>query len=593
MSQYHYEGYKTYKTNEDGERTMLANFEAWIVDEVRYTDGIRTETVLVIEGKMLKVDPGDASEEDFIALPRAEVAAAHFHSMGWVLQFWGSRAILAPGGGTKEDLRAAIQLSSTPKIVNVFRHTGWTKIGESWQFLHNGGAVGPGGNNPEIQVELPAELERYDLTPEFKPKEAVEAMLALVEITPKEIGWTLLAAALTPILGPTDFAVHVTGRTGTFKSEIMSLFQSLYGAEMDARHLPGSWSSTPNALEAQAYLAKDCVFVVDDFVPAGTSYQQRTYQTNADKIIRAQGNQAGRARLTDVSNLQTTMYPRGIVFSTGEDTPEGHSVRARMMIMELSPGDVDLGKLTKAQQNREKLPSALSYFVQWVAKNADLDWKTLAEAMRAKYVDIGHSRTPSMIGRLISTANVMFGWLVEAKLLTPARAGKLAAEAVAAIVAVGSGQKQYLEDADPCEMFLQTIRNVVGAMKGHFRTRAGGIPKGATLLGWTKERNDGNSEFPEFQSHGPCLGWIDWKAGEIYLDATAGLNVVKKVAGADIPLTRQTLLKRLKDSGHLQRSDETRQRNTIRINADGHSRQVLCLPITSVLDNQEQPADEE
>ena len=44
------------------------------------------------------------------------------------------------------------------------------------------------------------------------------------------------------------------------------------------------------------------------------------------------GNQAGRARLTDTSNLQQTFYPRGVIFSTGEDTPEGHSVRARMMI---------------------------------------------------------------------------------------------------------------------------------------------------------------------------------------------------------------------------------------------------------------------
>ena len=40
---------------------------------------------------------------------------------------------------------------------------------------------------------------------------------------------------------------------------------------MDARHLPGSWSSTGNALEGLAFSAKDVLLVVDDFAPTGSA----------------------------------------------------------------------------------------------------------------------------------------------------------------------------------------------------------------------------------------------------------------------------------------------------------------------------------
>ena len=44
---------------------------------------------------------------------------------------------------------------------------------------------------------------------------------------------------------------------GTFKTELAALAQQHYGAGLDARHLPGSWSSMGNSLEALAFAAKD------------------------------------------------------------------------------------------------------------------------------------------------------------------------------------------------------------------------------------------------------------------------------------------------------------------------------------------------
>lgn len=586
MNSYEIVNNKTFSVNEEGERKLLANFSATITEEIRYADGASLlETYLTIVGK--QTNP--KGEE--IDLPEVAVSATAFPSMAWVVQNWGVRAVVQPGGSVKEDLRTAIQMASDPKITTVYKSLGWTKVKGKDMFVHAGGGIGANGNDPSIQVQLPQELSRYDLKPDptIPLRSSILATLALTKAGPPELMWTLLAATFAPALGPVDFAIHVTGRSGTFKSEVISLFQSHYGAGMDARHLPGSWSSTANALEAQAHYARNAPFVVDDFVPTGTSWQVRAYQTTADKLIRAQGNQSGRARLTDTSNLQSTMYPRGIILSTGEDTPDGHSVRARMMILEMTPGDIDPVKLTGAQADRKLYPGTTAGFIQWIAQHPQ-DLTPITDKVRSQYLDIGHTRTPSMLGRLIATLHVFFNFVEDSKVLPLPKVNELRAQAGTSIVEAAARQQSYLEATDPCDLFTATIRQMFASGLGHVRTLSGGIPKNATALGWTSE--DLGSDIPTFKSRGPCVGWVNWKDGEIYLDVTAGFAIVKKVAGSEMQLTKQTMLKRLKDSGHLTRTDETRQRNTVRVTAENHPRQVLCLSIQQVLDTMEGQDDE-
>lgn len=571
----------TYRVDEEtGERTMLANFTATIEEEIRIVDGRNNETILIISGKQTR------EGKDF-DLPAIKVQASQFAGMAWVMQNWGVRAIVQPGGSIKEDLRTQIQQSSEPKVQTIYRHTGWTVINGERAYLHAGGAITRKGNDPSVKVELPQELSNYNLAGEINTKEAVRATLALLEVGPKNVMWPMLAATLAPLWGPVDFAMHLTGRTGTYKSEIVSLFQSHYGSRMDARHLPGSWSSTANALEAQSFLAANAAFVIDDFVPSGTSWQVRSYQTTADKVIRSQGNQSGRARLTDTTNLQSAMFPRGIVISTGEDTPEGHSVRARMMIMELSPGDIDLKKLTAAQAKRAMLPGTTVGLIKQLAECEDCLDSDVNE-VRAEHIGIGHTRTPGMMARLLVTADRFLIWATKMKFISGAEEKRLFAEAEEAITRAAGEQITFLENADPVDIFCATIRSMLQAGQGHIRTLNGGIPKKPTMLGWTTVGTPGE-DIPTYKSHGPTIGWIDWNKGEVYIDATGGYNTIRKVAGPELALTKQTMMKRLKDAGTLTRVDDARQRNTVRITAENHPRQVLSLSITQVLDTQEVP----
>lgn len=577
---------RSYSINDEGERKLLCNFTARITQETRIVDGLQTETILTIEGW---AHNADKPKQPNRLLP-VEVAAKDYAGLGWVMNAWGVGAIIQPGHGVKEDIRALIQLNSRPERKTIYRSLGWTAIDGSPAYLHAGGAITSKGNDNTVSVRLPPELQRFDLTETERnqQKRAFLASLFLTTLGPRKVTWTLWTATFAPIFGECDFATHVTGRSGTFKSEVISLFQSHYGPKMDARHLPGSWSSTPNALEAQAYYAKNAVFSIDDFVPCGTAWQVRAYQTGADKLIRAQGNQAGRARLTDTSGMQTTYYPRGLIMSTGEDTPEGHSVRARMMINELSPGEIDVAKLTKAQAMRTYYSIATHDVILQQCRN-QIDLTKRSHKVRDENIKVGHTRTPSMIGRLIATGETVINLGLGLGYIDQKQADGFIEEMRAGILEAGNDQSRYLENADPVQIFLQALRQVLGAGQAHIRTMHGGIPLNATTLGWTSEKSSGAAE--TYKSHGPCIGWISWDENEIFIDADNGYAAIKKVAGPELPLTKQTVWKRLKDAGMLLRTDDNRQRNTIRVTAEGHQRQVIAMVATDALDTQEVPGN--
>ena len=562
---------------------LMANFTAIITSEIRYVDGANSQTMLTLEGTM---PPEEEGQEEPTKLPPVTLTAEEFLSMNWIVRKWGTRCVVMPGGSIKDDLRTMIQMNSRAEVQTVYKQTGWQTIRGKPHYLHQGGAIGAAGNDPSVTVQLPPELSRYDLCCDLEPADCLAASLALTDLCRPDITWPLLAGTLAPLYGPCDFGLHVTGRTGSFKSEMMSLFQSHYGSGMDARHLPGSWSSSANALEALAYYAANAVFCVDDFVPQGSTYQQKQYQSNADRIIRAQGNQAGRARLSDAASLQQTMYPRGVILSTGEDTPEGHSVRARLLIAELAAGEIEADDLTRCQQQRAFYPGTVAWLAQSLAKRpADLRGRT--EDLRSTLRTIGHSRTPGILGRLIATVEDALSRAAEDGLLPKQQANSYTQAARNAILDSGRKQQAFLEDADPTDLFCAAVRQVIGSGGGHFRSLNGGVPRNPEVLGWSIEKV--RDEMDYYKSRGPCIGWVHWNKDELLVDVVTGWNIIRKAAGHDLSLSKQTLFKRLKDAGLLTRVDDARNRNTVRITAEQHPRQVLCLSLLATLDLKEVP----
>jgi hypothetical protein len=142
---------------------------------------------------------------------------------------------------------------------------------------------------------------------------------------------------------------------------------------MNARALPGSWSSTGNSLEVMAFAAKDAVLVIDDYVPQGTTADRARLNALADRVLRAQGNRSGRARLRPDASLRRARPPRGLVISTGEEVPSGPSLRARLVVVDVQRGDVNIEQLTMAQQDAAQgvYARAMSGFIKWLAPRLD------------------------------------------------------------------------------------------------------------------------------------------------------------------------------------------------------------------------------
>jgi hypothetical protein len=185
-------------------------------------------------------------------------------------------------------------------------------------------------------------------------------------------------AAMAAILGctyraplaqalPMDATIHLHGGSGNFKTELAALAMAHFG-DYDRLSLPGAWASTGNALELLTFLAKDIVAVIDDFAPTGTAQEVAKYHATADRVLRAVGNQAGRARMSADGRLRPQYAPRGVVLSTGEDVPKGHSLGARLLVVDVARGDVDTCRLTQAQQEAAQgtYAAAMAGYVRWL-----------------------------------------------------------------------------------------------------------------------------------------------------------------------------------------------------------------------------------
>lgn len=559
----------------------VSNFSAEIQTHIRYHDGdrqVRSELTLT----------GQHGKDE---LPPITIPAAEFPAMSWPNPHWGYHLLIFPGGTNKERLRLAIQQKSKPELRDVYTSTGWMETKHGWTYLLANGGIHSKGADTDIEISLPNELRRFRHPSQpFPPNlrdtpEVLQHTLGLVFTAPEHVAWTMLAACFRPTLGQCDFGVHLAGRTGTFKSEYASLIQSHYGATMDARNLPASWSSTGNALEALAYRAKDAVMVIDDYVPIGTAYHLRSLAKTADQLFRAQGNQQGRSRLTDSSDMQQMKYPRGLLLSTGEDIPEGHSVRARMMVLELSPGDIDPANLTKAQASRTNFPIAMSAWLQWIARHWDdvhQQFRERVPQLRKQYLDVGHQRTPHTIAQLIATIELLLKFAHSARAITKRQHASMVKNAIESIEAAAALQQQYLTTADPCQQFVGAVQGMITSNQFHLRTRDGGVPENAERFGWIVE--DTLSSIPTYKSMGKVLGWIS--ADELLLDANIVYEAAKRFSRGELTLTKQTMLKRLRDAGMLSRTDAARQRNTVRAQCQGAVRTVIAMPLSHFIEEE-------
>jgi hypothetical protein len=399
----------------------------------------------------------------------------------------------------------------------------------------------------------------------------------------------LLAATVLSTLIEADFSLHLVGETGAFKSELAALIQQFFGAGMTRSNLPASWSSTGNSLEALCFQAKDALVVIDDFAPQGGASEISRYHSTAERVFRAAGNRSARGRLDSSARLRETKPPRALILSTGEDVPRGHSVRARLLILELAKGDINSAKLSECQRAAASgiYSRVMAGFIQHVAGRLEETKRQIdlrRAELRHRTVSASHARTPDIVTSLQAAFEVLLEFALVVGAVDDDQVQMLSDACWDALATVAKAQGSHQATAEPAERFLLLLRSCLSSGRAHLAAPKGGAPENSPeSCGWRQNGGDG------WSACGERVGWVDQQ--NIYLDMAASYRVANR-AGQDtnegIPVTEPILKKRLNEKGLLASTDKGRGVLTIRKTLSGSQKEVLRFSRTTIL-----PRDEE
>lgn len=534
-----------YKDDEDEPaRHKLANFWAVIAEQAIEDDGAETRRAYTMRSRF-------QGREFTFSIP-----AADLNELAWIGERIGAGAVLVPGLQHRDHVRAAIgMLSGQPRTIHVYTHTGWREVNGVHTYMHAGGAIAASGPVADVTVRLGDALARLRLPdpPEGEElRDAVRASLRFLSLARHDLTFPVLAAVFRAPFGPANFGVHLAGPSGVFKSELAALAQQHFGAGLDARHLPGSWSSTGNALEGLAFSVKDALLVVDDFAPSGSLADAAKLHATADRLFRNAANGAARGRMNADSSLKVARPARGMVLSTGEDVPRGHSIRARLLILDVAKGDMDPVELSKRQADAASglYAQALAGYVRWLAGDLDGRRRALRKFVEDARGSSGtgassglHRRSPEIVAHLRFALGLFLDFALETGTITTTEREIYANAGARALDRAAAAQGAHQHEAEPAERFLSLLASAIASGRAHLASPESGSPPAECAARWG---------WRGLEPRGDRIGWID--GDDVYLDAESAYRVAQRAGqegGEGIAVSLGTLKRRLHEKGVL------------------------------------------
>lgn len=561
----------------------LTNFNATIVAEHIRDDGSAdVHRTFVIEGELA----------NGTGLARIEVAASEFEQMKWVTEKWGSTPNTIPQRMHRDHVASAIRtLSGTPKVETIYLHTGWKQIDGQFVYLHADGGIGADGAVPGVLVDLPDGMKDYRLGAPKNVAVEIRSSLEMASLADGKIGYALLAGVYRSVLSeflPVTFSIFLEGGSGAFKSSVTALAQAHFGNKWSTSHLPASWQNTENALERQAFLAKDALLIVDDFTPAGDRYTVNRLHASAERLLRGQGNLSGRQRLKADASFRPSFKPRGLIVSSGEDVPEGKSLGARMLIIDVEPGDISRQMLSRLQTlaSDGMFARATAGFIQWLAGQA----KNLPDSLHARFDKLrseapgDHSRTPENAAHALLGIEQFLKYAEEVGAISSQEAASHLAQAKKSIGALAREQTAHIRTEDVATRFIGYLGSALRMGRAHLvDSKREEMPDNGAEVGWA------NSE-TGWRAGGDRVGWVDGSAA--YLDLKAAMTTVQRVAresSDNIGFRQKGLTRELRNAGYISSSDP--DRNLLLKTLGGRRVSVLHLDLAAVIGVADDEAD--
>ena len=526
------------RKNDEGEEyetaEELCNFTAFITAQVTQEDGTgEAARVFELEGTRADGRPMNP--------PRVTVTAPEFSGMSWAVAKWGAGAIVRNGQGKKDKAREAIQQLSEARGMAervVYQHTGWIRHATHGPvYLTAGAVIGAAGAVSGVDVELSGRIAGYSL-PEPLPgeveamREAVRESLGLLELAPDAVGVPVLGAVYRATLGRADFAVWLTGETGRNKTALMGLAMSHYGPAWNREHLPDGWNSTANALERSAFTVKDALFLVDDFKPSGAAGDIAKAHGGAARILQGVADGTGRATLTADRRQRAGVFPRGLVMSSSETLPRGHSNLARAVIVDVDRPLIGTDLvLSRAYYRAADLGSSSVYalatagYVQQIAGDFEavrVGSPAHREAVRAlaPHFEGAHGRTAGAASELAYGWRVFLSFAVKVGAVSEAQARDTWARVLLALQDTAKGQGAHLTAEDPVSRALQLLSGLLSQGRVFLEDLSGGgqpPEDAAELCGWQRVTLSGEGGSVDTYRTRPAsslLGWYSKTGGD-------------------------------------------------------------------------------
>jgi hypothetical protein len=554
----------------------LCNFGAHITEERNLDDGVNITKQYSIKGAL----------KNGTALPLINVAVEKSSLAKWWRSHW-TDAIVVPDIGEKHLIPALQSLSAPVPQHTVYAHLGWRKVGEQCLYFHANGAIGADGPVPGFNVEPGGQLTHFILPVVTDLIAAIRASLLFIDIGP--IGIAVVAAVYRAPLGEfcnISSSLFLEGSSGVFKSALVGVAQAHWGSHWDGKSFPANWSSTANALEKIAFIAKDVVIVVDDFAPKGSGYDVQRAHAQADQLLRAQGNLGGRGRMNADGTLRPTFWPRGLIVATGEDVPIGQSLRARMNIVPVVKGSIDPNKLAVLQDFAAKgvLAEAMAGYVQYLASGAN----GLSAALAGRMLRLrdeanvgGHARNPDNFASQMLGIECLLDFAEHAGAISAVEKSDYRSRAAAGLTVLATEQVREQADEKPVELFRRMIEAALRGGRGHLATKDGVAPPNfEAACGWRMDWGLMSGWKPV----GERLGWIE--GDDLWLNPTIAYACAERLCrdqNRSLGLTERTLGKRLAEAGWLKSNEGGKQSQKLR--AEGGFERGYHLSVKQFLPN--------
>lgn len=527
---------------------------------------------------------------------RFRVAATEFASLGWVAGQLGPEAVISPGRDTQQKLRAALQYLSKPvPRRDTFAFTGWRTIGGRAVYLHAGGGLSADGAVEGVCVSLAGDvLPRFALPapPEGAAlRDAVVAASELFDVAAPEIAIPLFAAVWRAPLGPSQLTLYLSAPAKTGKSMLAALAQQHFGAGLHEFALPASVKhSTAASVNALRALVGDAVFVLDDFLVSGNAVEDLKLSDKIDTVVRAQYGGTGAQRLSRDGSLSTAgTPPRSTLVITGETLPRGHSLRSRMLVLEL-PGPIEKDLAPQKRAAAEGVYArAMAGYLRWLAPRLD-EIRAELRALVATTAEKLTSERDHRTGLLLAEVAVGVKYFLE----FAESVGAMSREHVAGaktltwktLQEMARAQRVHQVSQDPALRFCQLLDAALVSGRCHVTLPDGGAPPEAPTWGWRAAQSRAPVEDDElvdelplpdapegakaapvskvYRPNGPGVGLIDPKGSVVWVRAEVAHEVARQVGagvGDPLPIALEDLGRRLHEKGLLA-SDELKSRRT-------------------------------